>query len=133
MRAVTVKLLDAMRAEGYDPVPFDTGRTPEETARNVAKGTSKAKGGSMHEFGAAVDVICNKHGWSCGKAKCKFFDRLQVNAEALKLLNGTVFSMVDRPHCQGVGLRQQAAIRKLGNRPETLTQRDALVQKFLSR
>lgn len=123
-------VLDALRADGYDPVLFDALRTKAEAARNATKGTGVKD--SIHCYGAAADVICGAHGWSCAQHRCKFFDALAGHVRARKLVCGADFTKRDWPHFQGIAIKQQAAMRALGTVPATLEQRDALVRAYLA-
>lgn len=130
-RAQVVGVLAELKADGYDPVLFDALRTPAEAARNATKGTGIKD--SMHCYGVAADVICGQHGWSCAKAGCGFYGALAGRVRARKLLSGADFAKADRPHFQGVSIKQQAAVRALGRKDDTLAARDALVKAFLAR
>lgn len=127
MQVRTQLLIDAMVAEGFDVVLFDSVRTPEEAARNFTNGKGIAN--SVHTYGAAADLICGKHGWSCASNRCKFFTRLGAHAEELGFVWGGRFKRVDQPHVQGVKVGvPQNQLRALGFRPESVEARDALVR-----
>jgi hypothetical protein len=113
-------LLTGMRASGYDPIPFDTFRTKMEAAKNAASG--KGIINSMHEYGAAVDIICGKNGWN----NPAFFNELGRQAEALGLTWGGRFSKVDKPHVQAIPVKNKNRLRTI---PED--QRDAFVSNIL--
>lgn len=128
-KPLVLKVIELQEADGHVAVLFDGVRTKAEAARNFKKGTGVAD--SIHCYGAAADVICGEHGWSCAAHGCSFFKDLQRNVESLGLLSGATFSKVDRPHFQGVSLKQQAALRKLGVGEGSEEKRDLLVRKFL--
>ncbi len=124
-RGKVQELLDAMRALGYKPVLVDGLRTTEEALANARKGSGIID--SIHCYGAAADLICGDHLWSCAKARCKFFTKLGQQAEALGFVWGGRFPKVDLPHVQGVTVAGQAALRRLGRGPDGAAARDALV------
>lgn len=113
-------LIAAMEDLGYDPIPFDTFRTAEEAAKNARNG--KGIVNSMHEYGAAVDIICGDKGWN----NPAFFKDLGIQAEALGLTWGGRFTRVDMPHVQAIPFKNQNQLRAL---PES--ERDAFVAKIL--
>lgn len=122
------ELMLRMGELGHRPVLFDGLRTPEEAIKNAAKGTGIID--SIHCYGAAADLICDRHGWSCHQAGCHFYDVLGREAEALDMVWGGRFSRADLPHVQGIAVAQQAEMRSLGMEPITAHARDALVQKY---
>ena len=106
------RVLDAMRALGYDPCPFDTLRTPAEAAKFHARGVGSKN--SMHCYGVACDVICNKHGWDCSAHGCKFFTDLGRVVEAEGLVWGGRFrSRHDLPHFQSCTVADQPRVRAI--------------------
>jgi hypothetical protein len=113
-------LLQRMKDAGYDPIPFDTFRTAAESAKNARNG--KGVVNSMHEYGAAVDIICGKTGWS----NPKFFKELGKQAELLGLTWGGRFTRYDGPHVQAIPVKNQNQLRSL---PES--KRDEFVAKLL--
>ena len=100
-------LLAAMVEAGFDPIPFDTFRTAEEAAANARIG--KGIVNSMHEYGAAVDIISGSKGWN----HPKFFIELGKQAEALGLTWGGRFTRVDKPHVQAIPYKHQNKLRSL--------------------
>lgn len=117
-------LLQRMEGLSYHPIPRDTLRTPEQAAKNAAKGTGIKD--SMHCYGVAADIICDDHGWMCESRGCRFFQDLGTQAEALGLTWGGRWPRRDMPHVQGVKLADQNALRRL--KPE---ERDAFVRSRL--
>lgn len=111
-RPVVRRLLDALTARGFSPVPRDTLRTPAEALANAQKGVGIAN--SMHCYGVAVDVICGAHGWSCRERGCPFFTALGEEAEKLGLTWGGRWRRRDFPHVQAIPVADQGRIRKLG-------------------
>ncbi len=127
-RPVAKRLLAAMTAWGFKPVPFDTVRTAAEAARNAKRGTGSST--SMHLYGCAMDVICEDHGWDCGSKKCDFYEALGREAESLKLVWGGRWAMRDLPHVQALPVTWQPQMRALGTEPITESLRDQLVAKY---
>jgi hypothetical protein len=123
-------VLEEMKRRGYDPCPFDTLRTQAEAAKFFARGVGSLN--SMHCYGVACDVICNKHGWECSAHGCEFFSGLGDVVEALGLVWGGRFkSRHDLPHFQGcgAGAAEQARVRAIKD-PVT---RDAYIAARLCR
>lgn len=114
---VVRRLLDAMRDKGFDPVPFDTLRTPKEAAKYAARGVGSAN--SMHLYGCACDIICGEHGWDCRAHKCLFYGTLGAEAERLSLTWGGRFRdrsgrpRFDGPHVQCCTKSEQDAVRAI--------------------
>lgn len=127
-RTVYKKLLARMVELGFEPVAFDTARTPEEAARNAKN--KKGIANSIHIYGCAADTICAKHGWQCQSKRCRFFEVLRREGLALGLFRGPE---ADWPHLQGVPATKAAqdAIRALGATADTAEARDALVRRWL--
>jgi peptidoglycan L-alanyl-D-glutamate endopeptidase CwlK len=106
------EVLAAMVSLGYDPVPFDTLRTPAEAAKLFARGVGSRN--SMHCYGVACDVICGKHGWDCSASGCKFFCALGEVVESLGLVwGGRWKSRNDLPHFQLCSVADQDAVRAI--------------------
>lgn len=106
------QVLAALVTQNHDPVPFDTLRTPAEAAKLFARGTGSKN--SMHLYGIACDVICNKHGWNCGKFGCRFYQDLGASVRAAGLeWGGTWKTRVDLPHFQGCSVADQPTVRRL--------------------
>lgn len=130
-REATVRVIERLRAQGFDPIPFDTLRTPEEALRNAKRGSGILD--SIHLYGCACDVICGVHGWSCKASKCKFYTKLGAAVEAEGLVWGGRFpSRVDLPHFQGIAVREQKAMRDLGRGEESAAARDKLTAKSIA-
>ncbi len=119
------EIIAAMKARGFEAVPFDTLRTKEEAARNLARGVGIAD--SIHCYGAACDCICADHGWDCAKQGCSFYRVLGREVEARNLVWGGRFRRRDMPHFQALTIRDQPAFRAL---PDA-TARDAFIRARL--
>ncbi len=124
---VVRELLVRLAALGYEPVPFDTLRTPEEALKNAAKGTGVID--SVHCHGAACDIICGVHGWSCQKHGCDFYNVLGREAHGRGLVWGGSWRRADLPHVQCVTVREQAELRALA----TWEEKDAFVRARLQK
>lgn len=120
------RVLQAMRDKGYEPVPFDTLRTPKEAAKYAARGVGSAR--SMHIYGAACDVICGVHGWDCKKHGCKFFEAYGDAVESLGLTWGGRWRKRDLPHMQACKVGEQDAVRAIADWAE----RDRYVSRLMS-
>ncbi len=126
MHIMTQVVLDAMVELKFKPVLFDGMRTAAESARNAAKGTGIKQ--SIHEYGAACDIICDDHGWQCRAKRCKFYTALPRLYRAHGFVAGADFPMVDEPHGQGVTVAKQNAMRALGTASSSVAARDKMVR-----
>lgn len=120
-------LLKTLDVLGYEPVPFDTLRTAEEALRNAKRGTGIVD--SIHRHGAACDVICGRHGWSCKDHDCDFYAVLGREARAHGLVWGGDWKRRDLPHVQCVAVADQNALRALA----TWEEKDAFVSVRLKK
>jgi hypothetical protein len=109
-----------MRARGYDPLVWETGRSAAREAALDSKGAGSS-GVSMHRYGAAVDIVSKSRMWDWPE----FYVELCEQAERLGLTSGHRWKRVDSTHVQALPASQQALFRKL--KPE---QRDAFVKVF---
>jgi D-alanyl-D-alanine carboxypeptidase len=105
------RVLDGLKALGFDPVLFDGLRTREEANKNAVLGRGIKD--SVHCYGAAADIICRKHLWQCRAKKCKFYQALRKLAGAEGFVCGGDFHSVDEPHIQAVMVFRQQAFREL--------------------
>lgn len=121
------ELMNRLGELGHRPILFDGLRTMDEAKRNAAKGVGIEN--SIHCYGAAADLICSKHGWSCQGQHCRFFVNLGREADAMGIVWGGHFTRVDLPHCQGISVHMQKEMRALGAEPITAAARDRLVQE----
>ncbi len=119
---VVERIFARMQDLGFQPIIFDTLRTQAEADRNAAKGTGSKT--SLHLFGAAVDMICNRHGWACKAKDCRFYDTLRK----LYLKECYIGPAGDMPHGQALPVGQQVNFRRLP--PE---QRDVFVKVWLAK
>lgn len=124
---VVRELLRRMVMLGYEPVPRDTLRTPEEALRNAEKGVGIID--SIHCHGAAVDIICGVHGWDCAKHGCDFYAILGREAHGRGLVWGGSWPKRDLPHVQAVTVREQSELRAL----QSWEEKDEFVRRRLSR
>lgn len=123
VRIVMQKLKDG----GFDPVPFDTLRTPAQALRNAKRGTGVLN--SMHLYGVACDMICGEHGWKCRKHKCDFFNALGVAVRVRGLTWGGAWLRRDYAHFQAIPVWQQNTIRRL----KSFEEREAFVASRLAK
>lgn len=122
-RPVAERIFARLQELGFRPVVFDTLRTTEEALADAKKGTGVVD--SMHLYGAACDIICNLHGWSCKAKGCKFFTALR----RLALAECCIGPEGDMPHFQAVPVgRWQQAIRHEG--VGNVDALDAVVRKY---
>ena len=130
-RPYVERLLAALEALGYPAVPRDTLRTPKEAEANASKGVGVKD--SMHCYGAAVDVICATHGWSCHEHGCRFFEVLGEEAERIGLVWGGRWTRggkgPDLPHVQAVAVKDQSRLRAC----KSAAERDAFIAKRVCR
>lgn len=116
------RVLERMRADGHDPLVWESLRSEERAAELEQRGTGSRR--SLHCYGAAVDIICAQRMW---KASRKFWRDLVRHAEAEGLTCGARWSRVDLPHLQAVPVRLQNALRALA----TLDEREAFCRRVL--
>ena len=64
--SVLPKVMDELKARGYQPIVASGLRTQEEQAKKVAEGSSKTMK-SNHLHGNAVDIIDSRYGWNTDK------------------------------------------------------------------
>lgn len=130
------RVLERMKARGFDPIAWETLRTPERAEELKKSGTSRNGKNSMHcsadGFSAAVDVISASKKWD----DPKFFVALAEEGQAEGLTSGidwdrnpkTSQTFDDRPHLQAIPIQKQAAFRAL----KTTLERDAFVERYLA-
>lgn len=125
------RMLVQLRADGYDPLVWETFRTQERQDHLRKRGASKARK-SMHQLGAAVDVVCGLHLWSCRKEGCDFFAQLGRAAKAQGLhWGGDMFPknpvtgrrFIDQPHVQAVSYWRQWSLRRAKDKAAYVAQR----------
>lgn len=135
-RERVIALDGRMKTLDFDPIIWETYRSPERAQELVRLGKSKAKGGlSMHCFGIAADFVCAHHHWDCHKHKCKFFIVLGQQAKACGLAwggdwdnNPATDDGWDQPHVQAVPIgRPQRLIRAA----KTHDERKTIVVKYM--
>ena len=131
MASAVRALFVALEKAGLRPVLHDGLRTPEEAYRNASNGAGVTD--SMHCYGAAADIICGMHGWSCDDVGCDFYKHLVAEAEKLGFVCGVHFRRVDTCHIQGLPVSAQPRMRALGRDPDSIGARDAIVAAFLKR
>ena len=102
-------LLNRLTAAGFEPVLFETYRSPERAAALAKRGTGIAL--SMHCLAAAADIICRRHKWDCGKNDCQFYEQLGKHAEHVGIYWGGLWKTRDLPHVQAIPVNKQAALR----------------------
>jgi len=112
-------VLERLRARGFDPVVWETYRSPARAKQLVARRRSRVRGLSMHCYGAAVDIISESRKWSWPQ----FFNALGDEAKRLGLTWGGDWnangiqedSDFDAVHIQAVPVRLQDDFRALSN------------------
>jgi hypothetical protein len=106
----------------WDAVPrlHETLRTPARSQQLRRRGTSRVRGLSMHCYGAAADIICDKHLWGCRKQHCDFYQLLGRAAKQVGVWwGGDMFPVnrwtkkrfIDLPHIQAVPFKLQNKFR----------------------
>jgi hypothetical protein len=118
-RAKVLELLELVRADGFDPVVFETWRGPARTAELAERGTGAAK--SLHGYRVAADIISDEHHWTPPAA---FWASLHKHALALKL--GRVMhreadgvARIDLPHVQALPGQFDNTLRRLDDAART--------------
>ena len=130
-RVLVEDLVARMRERGFDPKVHETYRSPERAKLLVLQGRSRARGLSLHCFGAAADIISKSRGYEWPE----FFRALGDEAKSLGLTWGgdwdsdpnTPNRFDDRPHVQAIPVRLQDAFRAL----QTDGERDRYVRARL--
>ena len=123
-------LLANMIKKGYDPIPFDTGRTLAEQQKYYEKGTgAKPRPHGEHIVGAAVDIISGSSGWG----DRKFFLALGKEAKTLGLTwggnvkyGGDFKTKNDMPHIQAIPIKYQHEFEAL----DTAKERDKYISDY---
>jgi hypothetical protein len=107
-------LITRMQADGFDPMVWETYRTPARAKLLSKRGTGiapRADGSipiGMHQLGLAVDIVSKSKLWTPPRA---FWDALGAEAKALGLTWGGTWKRVDKPHVQMIPIREQDAYR----------------------
>ena len=128
-RAAIDRVLDRMRADGHDPMVFETLRTEARQqfiygfGREYDDGRgivthSESAADTWHGYGLAVDIICKRTMWGGSK---QFWMSLGVAVRSEGLVWGADWNnngrtdderFVDRPHVQwGNGMRRSPSSR----------------------
>lgn len=100
-RERVVAVLEALRAEGWEPVIISGRRTTAQQKRIVAAGNSRTMN-SLHLCGRAVDIADARHGWR-GAARSPdfpFWEALGRASRAQGLIWGGDWKRPDIPHVQ---------------------------------
>jgi hypothetical protein len=101
-------LVAMMRASGHQPLVWETFRSRERAEALAKRGTGVVD--SMHTYGVAVDVICERRKWS---APFTFWRDLRDHAESLGLTSGARWRRRDLPHVQAIPVSHQGVLRQL--------------------
>jgi peptidoglycan L-alanyl-D-glutamate endopeptidase CwlK len=107
-------LITRMQADGFDPMIWETYRTPARAKLLSDRGTGakpRADGSipiGMHQLGLAVDIVSASKMWTPPAA---FWAALGKHAEAIGLTWGGRWKRVDKPHVQAVPVKEQEAKR----------------------
>lgn len=125
VQPVMRRVLQDLRARGFQPIPRGTTRTAAQAAANLQNRRGILD--SMHRYRIAVDWVCGEHGWSCAEHHCGFFQAVGQVAESLGLTWGGRWRKVDLPHTQAIAVRDQTRFRRL----TTDDARDAFVRTRL--
>lgn len=105
-RARVEELLVRMTRDGWDPLVWETYRSPlrAKALALLGRGTKK----SMHCYRLAVDIISASRKWS---APAGFWLALARHSRDLGLVPGIMWRKRDKPHVQAVPVSDQAYIR----------------------
>jgi hypothetical protein len=120
VRAPLERVLARMRARGFAPRVWETGRSLARAEMLAKKGTGIAR--SMHRIGLAVDVVDTRTLWL---APAKFWSALAEEAHR----EGFATLPDDRPHLQAVAVGEQSRAWDIYRRGETL---DAFAEASLA-
>lgn len=96
-RSRVESVLADMRAQGFDPLVWETWRSRERAALLSARGVGVVQ--SMHCYGCAVDIISESKRWGAPR---KFWLALGAAAKAHGLTWGGTWRRHDLPHLQAV-------------------------------
>jgi peptidoglycan L-alanyl-D-glutamate endopeptidase CwlK len=128
-RAAVDRVLDRMRADGHDPMVFETLRSDDRQqfiygfGRDYDDGRgivthSESAADTWHGYGLAVDIVCRRTLWGASK---QFWIALGVACRHEGLVWGADWNnngrtdderFVDRPHVQwGNGMRRSPSSR----------------------
>ena len=132
-RARVDRILAGMRADGHQPVVFETLRSFERARELAKRGTGVAR--SMHCYGLAVDIVDGYRATkdeSLWTAKPEFWASLARHADAQGCVWGGDFRnsrgepSPDKPHVQAVPPKLQTRVRAA-----SAAELDALVRRLL--
>jgi hypothetical protein len=98
----------AMRARGFDPVLWEGYRARDRAVELALRGTGIAD--SLHELGAAVDIVDRTKLWNAPKA---FWGALREEGERVGLTSGATFSDEDLDHLQAIPYKDQNKFRAM--------------------
>lgn len=120
-RAKISVLIERMHARGFDPILFDTFRTPGEAEKYAKKGVGVKS--SLHILGAAADIISKSQGWNW----VEFYKALGEESNLLGLTWGGNFkTRLDYDHVQAIPVSLQVAFKKL----TSSSARDLFIKKY---
>lgn len=111
---VVLAIVGELTARGFDPVVYETWRSPERQAQLKAAGRSQLAY-SLHQHteggqpaALAVDIISRGSGWGSSA----FFDALADVAEAHGAVSGHRWRWRDSAHVQAVPVSAQSGIAR---------------------
>jgi hypothetical protein len=112
-RVRAVELLARMRADGFDPLVWETWRSVERAAELERK--KRGKRLSMHCIGCALDIVERSKRWDAPPAFWRALDRhaRELGLGRVRHLDANGNLVPDLPHVQALPGRWDATLRAL--------------------
>ncbi len=120
-RERVIEVVVELEGLGFDPLVWETWRSPERVKLLVARGTGSRK--SFHPLRCAVDIISRSKMWSPGPAFWAAYERA---CERHGLTHGAGRTRVDLPHSQALPHDRYGMLLRLDEH-----QRERVVTRYL--